>query len=593
MGREALAHAYDMAGAFNRAALRLSNGASEAGIIEALDRILARYGSLGAYGRDDHLSHKVISDEINQDRVYGFVVSGIFLAVAAFILNIVLTRLIATQRDQVAVLKAFGYSNAAVGWHYLKLALAAVLIGAALGVPVAIWLGAILADIYRDFFHFPRLQWTLSGFGLTLGLGVSLSAAGIGAYGAVMKAVRLPPAEAMRPEPPARFRPTLIERMGLQHWLSIAERIIVRNIERRPWKAALSVLGVALAVAILVAGRYGMDALAYIIDVQFRLAQREDVMLEFSNPLSTDARHALAHLPGVEAVEPFRYVPVRLRLGHRSRRTGILGLQPEGDLRAIVDLEHRRFEPPAEGLLMSAKLASSLAVVPGDRVTVEVLEGKRRVEQIVVAGLVDDLVGVGVYMSLPALNRLMGEGGAFSGAFVRVDETQREAFFSEVKRLPAVRGASVKEAMLANFRDVIARSLAVQTVMNILFASVIAFGVVYNSVRIALSERGHELASLRVLGFTQREIAAMLLGEQALLTAVAIPFGFLLGYGICAAVSAAINATQETFRMPLVLTSQTFAFSFFVVALAALASGLLIWGRLRQLDLVAVLKTRE
>ena len=593
MGREAVAHAYDMYGAFNRVAVSLARGASEPEIIHALDRLLDRYGTLGAYGRADHLSHKVISDEINQTRVYGAVLSGIFLAVAAFIIHIALSRLVTTQRDQVAVLKAFGYGNAAVGWHYLKFVLGVVIVGAALGMPTAYWLGGLFTALYRDFFHFPRLEWVLSPFGVSVAVGASLVAALAGAFGAVARAVRLPPAEAMRPEVPAWFAPTVIERLGFQHWLSVAARMIVRNLERRPWKAALSILGIALAVAILIAGRYGMDALAYIMDLQFRAAQREDVMIEFSNPLSASARHALRHLPGVTAAEPFRYVPVRLRFGHRQRRTGLLGLPPAGDLRAIVDVNYHRIELPAEGLLMSAKLAKSLGVAPGNMVSVEVLEGERRVTEVPVAGLVDDLIGVSVYLSQDSLNRLLREEGALSGAFLDVDEAQRTALYAALKRLPAVRGVSVKEAMLAGFRDVIARSLIVQTTMNIVFACVIASGVVYNSVRIALSERARELASLRVLGFTRREVAVMLLGEQALLTAAAIPLGFLIGYGICAAVSAALNAQQETFRLPLVLTTQTFAFAFVVVALAAMLSGLMVWNRLRRLDLVAVLKTRE
>ena len=153
---------------------------------------------------------------------------GIFLSVAAFIINIVLSRLVATQRDQVAVLKAFGYSNRSVCWHYLKLALAAVLLGVALAVPLAAWLGGQLVQIYRDFFHFPRLAWSISPAGFALAAGISLAAAFGGAFVAVRHAVRLPPAEAMRPEPPARFRPTVIERLGFQRWLSVATRMIVR-----------------------------------------------------------------------------------------------------------------------------------------------------------------------------------------------------------------------------------------------------------------------------------------------------------------------------------------------------------------------------
>ena len=593
MGRDAVAHAYDMVGAFNRISVALAQGASESGVIDGIDRELARYGTFGAYGRKDHLSDKVISDEINQDRIYGFVVSGIFLVVAAFLINIVLSRLVATQRDQIAVLKAFGYSDAIIGWHYLKLTLIAVILGVAGGVPVAYGVGSMLADIYRGFFHLPQLDWSFSLLALAIALMISLAAAAAGAWSAVVHAVRLPPAEAMRPEAPAQFRASALERIGFQRWLPMAGRMITRNIERRPWKAAASVTGIALALAILIAGRFGMDALDHIIDVQFRMAQREDVMIEFSNPLSASARYDVKTLPGVMQAEAFRFVPARLRFQHRVRRTGIIGLPPEGDLRAIIDLDYHRYAPPIEGMLISAKLAASLGVVPGDVVTVEVMEGKWPVRAVTIAGTLDDLVGVIVYMSLPNLSRLLDESGTYSGAFLTVDQSQRDALYAKLKQLPEVRATSVKAAMLSNFREVIARSLTVQTIMNVFFACVIAFGVVYNSMRIALSERGRELASLRVLGFTEREVATMLLGEQALLTVAAMPLGCVIGYGISWAVVTAVNAHQETFRLPLVLSSQTFAFAFMIVAAAAVLSGIVIWRRLHALDLVAVLKTRE
>ncbi|MDE1982346.1 MAG: FtsX-like permease family protein [Betaproteobacteria bacterium] len=593
MARPAVEHAFDMAGAFNSVALRLAADASESDVIDALDRLLDPYGSLGAYGRSDHLSDKVISDEINQDRVHGFLLSGIFLAVAAFIINMVLTRLVSTQRNHIGVLKAFGYGDWEVARHYLKLVLATLLVGALIGTLLAWWMGGVLVGIYREFFHFPHLSWSLSPSGLLVAAGACLVTALAGALFALRRVMDLPPAAAMLPEPPEQFTPTLAERLGLvRHW-PITVRMILRNLERKPAKALLSVLGLSLAVALLVAGRYGVDALDLIVDLQFRAAQREDVLLEFASPHGADMEHALAHLPGVMTVETFRMVPVRLRFGHRVRRTAIAGLPPQGELRAVVDLDYRRLALPAEGIVLSSKLAESLGVKAGDRVTAESLEGRRDAQSFVVASLVDDLVGVSAYMPLDNLNRFTHEGHSVSGALLRVDPQFSAALYGLLKQLPAVSSVSVKQAMLDNFRNVIARTLQVQTLLNILFACVIAVGIGYNSLRIALSERSHELASLRVLGFTQREIAVILLGEQALITLAAVPVGFLIGFGICAAVAAAINATQEMFRMPLVLSSRTFAFALLVVTLAVAFSGILIWRQLQRLDLIAVLKTRE
>ncbi len=593
MGRSAVAYAYDMVGAFNRLALGLVHGAQQARVIQSLDSMLARYGAIGAFGRDEHLSHKVVSDEITQQKVYGAVVAGIFLAVAAFIINIVLSRLVATQRDQIGLLKAFGYANSEIAWHYLKLVLIIIAAGSACAVPVAAWLGGEFASLYRDSFHFPSLEWHFSAGAFALGGGAALLAAAVGAFTAVGAAVRLPPAEAMRPEQPQRFRPGWIERAGFQRWLSISLRMIVRNLERRPWKAVLSIVGIALAVAILVTGRYGIDAIDRILEVQFRLAQREDIDIDLANPRAAGALHEMKRLPGVLHAEPFRFASARFRVGHRTRRGGILALPQDGDLRRVVDIERRAIALPHEGLMLSEKLAQVLGVAIGDAVNVEFLEGERRVVAVPVTALVDDPVGIGAYMTMASLNALLRQdAGTLSGGYLAVDASRRETLYRHLKALPLVRGVSAKDAMLASFRDVIARSLRLQTAINIVFATIIALGVVYNSVRIALSERAHELASLRVLGFTHREIAAMLLGEQALLTLAALPAGFAVGFAIVYAVVSAMNRI-ETFRLPLFVALQAFAFAAIVVMLAAALSGLLIWGRLKRLDLVAVLKTRE
>ena len=593
MNRQAIQNAFDMGAAFNQVAIKLTADASQGDVITQVDRLLEPYGGLGAYDRSDHSSNKTISDEINQVRIYGFFISAIFLAQAAFILNIVLSRLISTQRDQIGILRAFGFTTAEVGWHFIKLALIPIGLGFVVALPVALWMGSELASIYQDFFHFPRLTWSLGASGVLLAMGICVVAGLAGAWGSLQKAIHLAPAEAMRAEPPKQFRPALMERLGLEQAFSVHLRMIMRNIERRPIKAVFSVVGIALAIAILLLGRYGTDALDRIIDVEFGAAQREDVSLFFSNPMGSDALLDLKNLPGVLQVEPFRSVPVKLRFGHRVHRAVIQGFDQHGQLRAIVDADYRQQPLPAEGVVLSSKLAQSLGVTVGDSLEVEILEGQRSHTSVEVVGLVDDLIGMGAFMLAENLNRLQQEGRLYSGALLRVDASQREPLYQALKRLPQVHSIGVKQSMLDNFERVIAKTLTVQTLINVVFASVIAFGVVYNSARISLSERGHELASLRVLGFTRREIALVLLGEQALLAIWAIPIGFLLGYAMNAAVAAAMNASQEIFRLPLVLSGTSLIFSVSVVAMAFMLSSAIIWARLRRMDLVAALKIRE
>jgi putative ABC transport system permease protein len=591
MGRDALGTAFNMDGAFNDVTLTLMRGAIEADVIFHLDKILEKYGGFGAYGRKDQLSNRFLSEEITQLQGTATVVPSIFLGIAAFLLHILLSRIIATQRDQIAVLKAFGYSNLSIGMHYLKFVLAIVFAGAALGTGLGLWFGAAVTQNYTQFFYFPVLRYE-AGMGLVLGaIFISIAAAVVAAFTALQSAVSLPPAEAMRPEPPTHFRATIIERLGFQYILSPVARMILRNLERKPVQASLSTVGIALAVAMLVVGRYSTDAMQHMIDVQFRNVQREDVTIVFNEPRPNRVRYEVTHLPGVLRAETFRAVPAKLRFEHRSYKIGLTGLEPEGELRRLVDKNLRQVNLPPDGVVLTTKLGEILGVKLSDVITVEVLEGSRPNRTVAVSGLVDELIGVAAYMDIRTLNRLMQEGGTVSGAYIAADSLQIDRLYALLKRIPAVTGVSVRQMAITRFQETIAGSLGIFTFVIVIFACVIAFGVVYNAARIALSERSRELATLRVIGFTQAEIAVILLGEQAVLTMVAIPLGLAIGFGFCALMSLGFNS--ELYRLPLIVTKTSYGFAFVVVTIAAIISGFIVKGQLVKLDLIAVLKIRE
>jgi len=591
MGHRAIASALTMEGAFNDAVFTISPHANVSEVIARIDDILAPYGGTGAYDRELHVSHKFLSDEIASNRVTGTVMPTIFLGVAAFLINIVLTRLVQTQRDQIAVLKAFGYTHADIGMHYVKFALVIVVAGALLGSGMGAWLASVIAGIYTEFYHLPYLRMDFDPLVFAVGIGVSAFAAIGGALTAVRGAVNLPPAEAMRPEAPPVFKPGIVERLGLFRYLSSSGRIIARNLARRRMKAAMSVAGVAMSVAILLVGRYTYDAMDELMLVQFDEVQLEDLTVSFREPHDRAVLHDLAHLPGVLRVEPFRSVPVKIVHGHRVRRTGLTGMRPDATLRRLVDRDKQTMQLPVDGLALSATLADLLAVEVGDMVRVEVLEGQRRKVDVQVTRLVDEYVGTSSYMEAAALGRILREDGSVSGAYLLVDANRESELNKVLKSTPAIAGVSSRDAMIQSFEDTIKESMAVSTFLIVIFACVIAVGVVYNGARIALSERGRELASLRVLGFSRGEVAWMLLGEQGLLTVLAIPIGSVIGYLLCAAIASAFST--ELYRFPLVLTEKTYGFAFGVILLAAVFSGLIVYRRIRSLDLVEVLKTRE
>jgi putative ABC transport system permease protein len=591
IGRKRLAAAFNMEGAFNRVALRLSRGASERAVIDAVDRLLEPYGSIGAHGRAEQPSHQAVTQEIGEQRVFGIVLPSVFLGVAVFLLNVVVTRQIGTQRSQIAALKALGCPDWRIGLHYLQFVAVIVVLGIVIGVVAGAWLGRLLTALYAQFFHFPALDYRMPAWIPLAGAAASLAGAVGGALGAVLRVVRLPPAEAMRPASPPVFRPTLAERLGLGRLYSPAVRMIVRDMERRPARALATICGIAGAVAILIAGTWWSEAIDYLLEVEFRMRERQDVSVVLAEPASTAVVYDLARLPGVIRVEGDRSARVRFVNGQRAHRGEIVGLPADSTLRLLLDEQLAEVPLPPHGLVFNRTLAERLGVAPGDTVRVEFLQGERLARDVPLVALAADLMGLRAFMDRDALARLLGEGDAVSGARLQLDSAQRAAFLQQVKQTPRVAFAIEIGPMIRYFRETSARNILIFTTVLSILAGTIAVGVVYNDARIALAERAWELASLRVLGFTRGEVSGLLLGELAIELAIALPLGWAAGYALSAFIVELIR--PETFRIPLVIGPRTYAYASLIVLVAGVASALLVRRKIDQLDLVGVLKTRD
>lgn len=587
---EALAAAYDMQGAFNQIAVKLAPGAAEQDVRARLSRLLAPYGAGEAVGREDQSSHAMLDAEIKEQQVLGTVLPSIFLGVAAFLLHVVVSRLVSTQREQIAALKALGYPNRRIAAHYLQLVMVIVAVGLALGVWLGQWLGAAFTRLYAEFFYFPVFEHRLAPHLLVLSLGITVATAVAGTLSAIGATVRLAPAEAMRAPAPGRFRRTLIERLGL-HGVAPAWQMILRNMERRPVRTALSIGGVAASVAIVVMGNFIRDAMDHIVDTQFNLAMRSDVILWMVEAGNDTAHLEVARLPGVIAVESGRDLPVRFVHGPVSERGSIQGYAPTPELRRIIDIRGRQTPLPEDGLVMTDRLARKLGLRIGDAVQVQVLEGRRQTLTLTLAATVQEMMGLNAYMERQALNRLVQQGDVSSQYAVALERGSEAAFLEASQGLPRVVGSFSKHTLLRNMEAISARNIRLMSTVLTVFASVIAVGVVYNNARIALSERVWELASLRVLGFSRAEVSGLLLGEMALSIAVALPLGMLLGWGLVHLIAELLQSDQ--FHFPVVIRARTYAWAGLCVVAAGVASALVVRRRIDHLDMVAALKTRE
>ncbi|MEJ2308230.1 MAG: ABC transporter permease [Gammaproteobacteria bacterium] len=591
MARKPLATAYDMDGAFNDVSLTLSQGANVQDVLDRLDGLLDDYGGIGAIAREDQHSNRFLTEELKQQTTIATVFPVIFFGVAAFLLNVVLSRLIRLEREQIATLKAFGYSDLAVGVHYIKLVLIIVALGALGGIGAGIWMGRLLSSIYMEFYSLPFLVYVLKPQVVIAAVAISMLVAVLGTIHAVYSAARQAPAQAMRPEPPAIYHATLVERLGLQRWFNQPTRMILRHIERHPLKSLLTTLGISMACGIIMVSGFQEGAMDHMVEVQYSMSQREDMIAIYTEPTSERSLYSLRGLQGVEHAEGYRVVPASVRFGHRSYRTSVRGVEADGSLMRLLDTKLRTIDVPEEGVIMTDYLAELLHVRPGDTLIIEVLEGSRATVEVPVAGIARQYLGLNVYMDRAALNRLLGEGNAISGALLKVDSAYQRDVYADLKGMPRVAGVVEQESAIRAFYATVAKSILFFAFISTLLGATISFGVVYNSMRIALSERNRELASLRVLGFERGEVAYILLGELALLTLVAIPLGLLIGYGLCAYL--AFQFDSDLYRVPLVLGIRVYALAALVIVISSIVSAIMIWRNMAHLDMVAVLKTRE
>jgi putative ABC transport system permease protein len=591
MSEKALASVYDLDGAFSYVSVKLQRDASEREIITRLDALLDPYGGQAAHGRKDQTSHAWLDHELDMLNNMSRTLPPIFLLVSAFLVNLTLSRLVALEREQIGLLKALGYRDGSILLHYAKFVALLVLIGIALGSLVGTWLGLRVTALFGDFFHFPFLVFAKApDLYLTAG-GLSAVAAIVGAVRALREVVKLPPAVAMQPPAPPVYRRLLPDSFALENVVSQPTMMMIRNISRHPVRAAFTTLGMALATAILVVSLFTRDTMEQLIDVTYFLADRQDATIGFIEKRIENVVAQVNRLPGVLVAEPFREVPVRIRHGNVERRITISGRPADADLRRIIDVDLRPVVLPESGLAISGMLGQILGVRVGDTVEVDLLEGARRTVALPVVATVEDYFGIKGMMDRDALRKLTGETSVVNSVNLSLDQNRKDEFYAAVKSMPTVSGVALQHVSLANFRKTVALLITTMASIYTGLAAVIAFGVVYNNARISLSERGRELASLRVLGFTRGEVLQILLLELAILTLIAQPPGWLMGYGLAWIMKT--NLAGELMRVRLVVEHSTYVTATAVVVLAAVASAAVIRGRIDKMDLVAVLKTRD
>jgi putative ABC transport system permease protein len=592
MSRDVLAAAYDLEESFNYISLTLRHNAASAPVLSRLDVLLEPYGGVSAITRKDQISNWFISNEIAQQKTMATILPSIFIAVAVFLTNMVLARLIATERTEIGLLKAFGYSRFQIAWHYSKMIVVICLIGVILGSLLGAYFGRLNTEMYADLFRFPLLIYRPSPFSFAVAAGISLVAALVGALGAVNSAVKLPPAEAMIPPSPSVYRHSFFSTSVLTRWLDQPSRIALRQLGRWPLRSFLTSSGIAMAAGLIIMTLQWDDSLGHLKRVYFFEAQRQNVTLGLIEPQAIRAIYDIANLPGVMKAEPTRFVSADFKVGAITHRGSISGILPNNVLQPIYDdAKQESLSVPDDGLMIASRLARKLKVKVGDIIWVEILEGRRPKVLMPVVGIFETYIGLPTFMHLSSLNRLLKERPSVAYVNLLIDPNYQDELYQTLKSTPKIGAVMLKQSALDSFNKQVIEHLLVFISMFTVLAVVLVFGVTYNSTRIALSERGRELATLRVLGFSKGEISYVLLGEVMFLVVFGLPLGCLFGWLLVWSMAASFDT--EMFRIPLMIEASTYGTAIVWVLLAAVASAALVRRRVDKLDLIRVLKTRE
>jgi len=591
VNRDLLDAIYDYEGAFNSLIIDVERDANAEILISRIDQILAPFGGTGSYDRGDHPSNAMLDNEIEQLTNMVRVIPVLFLAIAAFLINVIMGRLVALEREQIGLFKAFGMRERRIALHYLGFAVAITFMGGILGVIVGFFLSSLMAELYQIAFRFPFMLQQNDAASFLIGMSVSLAAAVAGAFTATRRVMALEPAEAMAPEPPTSYKPTFFERMGLTRSWKEPSRMVLRHVMRRPWRALVSVTGLSLAVAIVILGNYFGAASETLIDTYFYRNQTQDLTISLVEARPKSAQFSLEGIDGVLRAEGSNGASVKLRYGPVEKRTGIIARSEGAVLSQVMNEAEEIIAIPKQGIVLSKSLAEQLHVAVGDLVTVELLTGQRYTREVPVTAIIKLYIGQGAYMSIEAFGRLTGEAQQYRQYEAKIDPEQLPVIVRELMDLPMVQSVTTRLSAFESFGQMMERSITIMGTVFGFFAALIAVGVVYNSARIALSEQARELASLRVLGYSVREAGFILIGQLVLLTVLSFVPGAVLGYYFSFAMSEMMQ--NDLMRMPFSFSSNSVILGILIVSAAAIGSAMLVGRRVAHLDLVAVLKSRE
>ncbi len=580
-------------GQVNQVLITVAPGYDEEKVAEQVEKILEPYGNLASYPRKDQLSHAMLDAELEGLQKSASSLPAVFLVLAAIIQYVMLGRMIKTQRREIGILKALGFDRRRIVMHYAGYSMMITLLGAVLGIIFGIMLSSVFSKAYAIFFNLPQEIGGLNVKAIFYGLIFSLAAGAAAGLGASRGILSLNPAESMRSEPPR-----VSGRIGLERWtwlwrkLDNYWRMSIRTVWRNGWRSFFTMVGVMFAAGMLIIAFFADDSMDYMLTQHFAFEKSYDYLIRFTEPVKEYEILNISRLEGVVKSEPLLEVPVRVSFGVREEDDLLLGMNPGTTLKTVFNEDGDLLAIPQDGVLMNDMTAKKLGVKVGDQVTIEtrMQSGVSQETSLKVLGINHQMIGSGSYVSLKQANQVLRESRIVTAVMLKVDPGKAADIEKELNRMTGVSSIQSRQRELEGFEKQMGYMIYFVVIM-VSFAVILGFAIVYNSSVIGFSERQRELALLKMMGFSDREVGGLLLRETLLQSIpgmlLGLPFGRMMSQWWVAAIS------TEAFTFPVVVYPRTYIVSAIFGVLFVLAAHWFASRGIRHIEPTELLKNND
>ncbi len=589
--KETLEKITNSIGIVNNVAFKLSGGTTFEDIKSPLESELKKYGMLSLVEQKNQVSNFMLGQELTQLQSTATSMPSLFLIISAVILYIVLRRVIEQERTQVGTLKAFGYSNREVLFHYLQFGFITGFLGGTIGSLLGIPLSSSMLTMYTQFFNFPHINATFSSAYIVGGTLLATLTGVFAAFMAVKSLLKLSPADAMRPASPNIVNSFSLDgNFFVKTFLNSTGRMSLRYIFRNKMRSIFILLSITISFGIMSFIFSYNIMMDQIIFDQLTKVQIYDLKVGLKNAVPYNvAIKALSEVRGIDDIDALLEVPVTMKYKNIAINGLITSISEDSSLYKIIDDHYKQYLPPKDGIILNKNIAKKLGIEKNSVIEISTPMFKNKIE-IRVADVISQNFGSGCYIDSDAFCKIFGIEKTANSIIVKGDSD----ITASVKQLTLdAKNVSLvedKSSSLKMIQDLMASYNFMIYMMGII-AVLVSFAIIYNISSVSLSERKRELATMRVLGLTATETMEVVSFEHWLLCFIGIIIG--IPFSNFLKISMAQSLNSDMYSFPTVTPLNAYIFAAISCGISVFLSNNTSFKKIKTFDLVDVLKERE